>query len=44
MKKLPNFVKWLIIAVVLAAMAAMIVAVNQKNETGLLESGPSLLL
>ena len=65
MKKLPNFVKWLIIAVVLAAMAAMMVAVNdrasgqqpghlspdachwkvnQKNETGLLESGPSLLL
>ena len=42
MKKLPNFVKWLIIAVVLAAMAAMMVAVNvnQKNETGLLESGP----
>ena len=28
MKKLPNFVKWLIIAVVLAAMAAMMVAVN----------------
>ena len=71
MKKLPNFVKWLIIAVVLAAMAAMMVAVNdrasrvempmpdnslgiyrqtrhwkvnQKNERGLLESGPSLLL
>ena len=67
MKKLPNFVKWLIIAVVLAAMAAMMAAVNdrasggdanagqqpghlspdachwkvnQKNETGLLESGP----
>ena len=28
MKKLPNFVKWLIIAVVLAAMAAMMVARN----------------
>ena len=28
MKKLPNFVKWLIIAVVLAAMAARMVAVN----------------
>lgn len=30
MKKLPNFVKWLIIAVVLAAMAAMMVAVNDR--------------
>lgn len=30
MKKLPNFVKWLIIAVVLAAMAAMVVAVNDR--------------
>ena len=30
MKKLPNFVKWLIIAVVLAAMAAMMVAVNNQ--------------
>ena len=27
---LPNFVKWLIIAVVLAAMAAMMVAVNDR--------------
>ena len=31
MKKLPNFVKWLIIAVVLAAMAAMMVAVNDLS-------------
>ena len=30
MKKLPNFVKWLIIAVVLAAMAAMKVAVHDR--------------
>ena len=30
MKKLPNFVKWLIIAVVLAAMAAMMAAVNDR--------------
>ena len=30
MKKLPNFVKWLIIAVVLAAMAVMMVAVNDR--------------
>lgn len=30
MKKLPNFVKWLIIAVVLAAMAAMMVVVNDR--------------
>ena len=52
MKKLPNFVKWLIIAVVLAAMGAMMAAVNasiarrlplereSENETGLLEGGP----
>lgn len=31
MKKLPNFVKWLIIAVVLAAMAAMMVAVKDRK-------------
>lgn len=30
MKKLPDFVKWLIIAAVLAAMAAMMVAVNDR--------------
>ena len=30
MKKMPNYVKWLIIAVVLAAMAAMMVAVNDR--------------
>ena len=30
MKKLPIFVKWLIIAVVLAAMAAMMAAVNDR--------------
>ena len=30
MKKLPDFVKWLIIAVVLAAMAALMVAVNDR--------------
>ena len=30
MNKLPYFVKWLIIAVVLAAMAAMMVAVNDR--------------
>ena len=30
MKKLPDFVKWLIIAVVLAAMAAMMWAVNDR--------------
>ena len=30
MKKLPNFVKWLIIAVVLAAMAAMMGSVNDR--------------
>ena len=30
MKKLPNFVKWLIIAVELAAMAAMMAAVNDR--------------
>ena len=35
MKKLPNFVKWLIIAVVLAAMAAMMVAVNDRADTNL---------
>ena len=34
MKKLPNFVKWLIIAVVLAAMAAMMVAVNDRANPG----------
>ena len=28
MKKLPDFVKWLIIAAVLAGMAALMVAVN----------------
>ena len=30
MKKLPDFVKWLIIAGVLAAMAAMMFAVNDR--------------
>ncbi len=30
MKKLPDFVKWLIIAGVLAAMAAMMLAVNDR--------------
>ena len=30
MKKLPDFVKWLIIALVLAAMAALLVAVNDR--------------
>ena len=30
MKKLPDFVKWLIIAVVLAGMAALMVAVNDR--------------
>ena len=35
MKKLPNFVKWLIIAVVLAAMAAMMVAVMPMPDNSL---------
>ena len=30
MKKLPDFVKWLIIAAVLAGMAALMVAVNDR--------------
>lgn len=30
MKKIPNFVKWLIIAAVLAAMAALAFAVNDR--------------
>ena len=30
MKKLPDFVKWIIIAVALAAMAAMMWAVNDR--------------
>ena len=30
MKKLPDFVKWLIIAVVLAAMAFLMLAVNDR--------------
>ena len=31
MKKLPDFVKWLIIAAVLAGMAALMVAVNDRR-------------
>jgi hypothetical protein len=30
MKKLPNFIKWIIVIVVLAAMAALMAAVNDR--------------